>query len=106
MSEPAPTYGSPEPEGEDPLRALALKRLKAKREFRSHLVSYTLVNLGLVGIWLVTAINTGAWFPWFVFPVIGWGIGIGFHAWAAYGPPPTGPTQAQIQREIDRLRGS
>jgi hypothetical protein len=105
MSDPAPQppYGSPD-EDDDPLKALAIKRLKAKRDFKSHVVSYVLVNAGLVGIWLVTAINTGAWFPWFVFPLLGWGIGLGFHAWAAYGPPPTGPTQAEIQQEMNRLR--
>jgi hypothetical protein len=106
MSEPAPyppPYGSA-PEDDDPLKALAIKRLKAKREFRTHAVSYVLVNAGLFGVWFVTALNTGAWFPWFAFPLLGWGIGLGFHAWAAYGPPPTAPTAQQIQQEMDRLR--
>jgi hypothetical protein len=104
MSEPVPQpYGSP-PEDDDPLKALALKRLKTKREFRQHVVSYAIVNTGLAGIWLVTALQTGAWFPWFVFPVLGWGIGLGFHAWAAYGPPPAPPTQAEIQAEMNRIR--
>jgi fatty acid desaturase len=106
MSEPAPQqppYGSAE--DDDPLKALAIRRLKAKRDFRSHLVSYLLVNAGLFGIWLIVAISTGAWFPWFVFPALGWGIGLGFHAWAAYGPPPSGPTPAQIEQEMKRLRG-
>lgn len=105
MSEPVPQqpYGSP-PADDDPIKELAIKRLKAKRDFKSHAVSYALVNLGLAGIWLVTAVNSGAWFPWFIFPAIGWGIGLGFHAWAAYGPPPTAPTQAEIQAEMNRLR--
>jgi hypothetical protein len=105
MSEPAqqpPTYGSPEQD--DRVRALAVRRLKTKRDFRTHLVSYLLVNGGLAGIWFVTALTTGVWFPWFVFPMLGWGIGLGFHAWAAYGPPPNVPTQDQIQREMNRIQ--
>jgi hypothetical protein len=106
MSEPVPQpYGSP-PEDDDPLKALALKRLKTKREFRQHVVSYAIVNTGLAGIWLVTALQTGAWFPWFVFPVLGWGIGLGFHAWAAYGPPPapTAPRRHLRRRQRSRRR--
>ena len=106
MSEPAPqqpSYGSA-PDQDDPIKALAIKRLKAKSEFRAHLVAYVIVNAGLFGVWLVVALSTGAWFPWFVFPMLGWGIGLGFHAWNAYGAAPTGPTEAQIEREMNRLR--
>ena len=105
MSEPAPqTPGYGSPIQDDPLRTLALKRLKTKGEFRAHLVSYLIVNAGITGVWLVVAITTGAWFPWFLFPILGWGIGLAFHAWAAYGPVPSAPTEAQISQEMNRIQ--
>ena len=105
MSEPAPeTPGYGSPVQDDPVRALALRRLKTKSEFRSHLVSYLIVNGAITAIWLVIAITSGAWFPWFVFPILGWGIGLAFHAWAAYGPPPAVPTEAQISAEMGRIQ--
>jgi hypothetical protein len=53
----------------------ARKRVKAKREFFSHLAAYVAVNVLLIIIWAVT----GAGFPWFLFPLCGWGIGLFFH---------------------------
>jgi len=39
------------------LRQQAIKSLKTKREFRSHLFVYVMVNLLLVGIWALTGAN-------------------------------------------------
>ena len=87
---------------ETDLRSQAVHRLHKRREFHTHLTAYLLVNSLLVGIWLVVALTTGAWFPWPVFPLLGWGIGLAFHARAVYGPS---ISEADIQREIERLRG-
>lgn len=89
--------------GED-LRAGALRRLQKKREFRTHLVAYVLVNALLWVIWTVVFATTGAWFPWPVFPLAGWGIGLVFHAWDAYGKKPF--SREQIEREAARLRAA
>ena len=48
-------------------------------------------------IWIVT----GAEFFWPVFPLLGWGIGLGFHAGHV---PGREPTERQIQREMEHLR--
>ena len=56
------------------------------------------MNALLVGIWVVT----GAEFFWPVFPLLGWGIGLGFHAWDTYRVGE--PTERQIQREMEHLR--
>ena len=77
---------------------LAVRRLKAKQEFRNHLVTYVLVNTFLVVLWAVT----DAGFFWPIFPILGWGLGLGLHAWTTYGPSVA--TQDQIEREMDRLR--
>lgn len=83
---------------EDPLRARAIERLKEKKDFKAHLLAYFLVNLMLVGIW----VTTGAGFFWPIFPILGWGIGIAFHARDVYGRP--SPTEEEIEREMRSLR--
>lgn len=89
------TYPETFPDSE--LRALAVKRLKAKRDFRAHLLAYVTVNLFLVAVWYVT----GAGFFWPVFPIFGWGIGVAFNAWDVYSP---GASPSEIAAEMDRLR--
>lgn len=70
---------------ETSLRARAEKIVEAKRGFRQHLVIYAVVNMLIFFIWLATALVSGAWFPWFIFPLGGWGIGIVMHAYDVYG---------------------
>lgn len=43
---------------------------------RAHLGTYVAVNVMLVVIWALT----GFGYPWFVWPLLGWGTGIAFHA--------------------------
>ena len=85
------------PVDDEQLREKARKRLKAKRDFQAHLLSYITVNLLLVGIWWAT----GAAFFWPIFPILGWGIGIAFHAWDVMSPE---PGERQIEAEMERLR--
>ena len=54
----------------------AKKRVKEKRDFFIHLAVYACVNIFLIIIW---AVASGGGFPWFVFPLGGWGIGLFFH---------------------------
>jgi len=60
------------PTSEQDLREQAIERLKKKRDFRTHLFMYVLVNAMLVAIWAIT----GAGFFWPAFPILGWGIGV------------------------------
>jgi hypothetical protein len=83
---------------DDELREMALARLERKQEFYAHLLAYVLVNGMLVAIWAMT----GAGFFWPIFPILGWGIGIAFHAWDTFRR--NAPSEATIQREMDRLR--
>jgi hypothetical protein len=86
------------PDSEQELRKLAVSRLKKKRDFRTHVVIYVIVNAMLVGIWAAT----GAGLFWPIFPILGWGIGIGANAWDVYGRKPI--TEDEVQRETERLR--
>ena len=57
------------------LRAIATRRVRAKRSFMAHLASCAIVNAALAAIWALT----GAGYPWFLWPLLGWGIGLAFH---------------------------
>lgn len=55
----------------------------SRKGFHIHLAVYVATNLLLIMIWASTAIFGGAFvFPWFIYPLLGWGIGIAAH-WAA-----------------------
>jgi hypothetical protein len=84
---------------EEQLREQAVKRLNKKRDFRTHLLMYVLVNAMLVVIWAVTDSD----FFWPIFPILGWGIGVAANAWDVYGRKPI--TEDEIRQEADRLRG-
>lgn len=77
-------------------REAALKRLKAKRDFRGSVVAYVLVNSLLVVVWAVG--DRGVFWP--VFPMAGWGLALGFQAWYAYGAKPV--SEDDIHREMER----
>jgi len=66
---------------EDELRARAVKRLRKRRDFYTHVAVYVLVNALLVVIWAVT---TPGGFFWPVFPMAAWGIGLAMNAWDVY----------------------
>ena len=83
---------------ETDLHERAVKRLKAKEEFRVHLLIYALVNGMVVLIWAMT----GASFFWPIFLIAGWGIGLVAHAMEVYWRHE--PTEAEIASEMDRLR--
>lgn len=81
-------------------RKLALERLKKKRDFQGHLVAYVVINAAVWGIWAVT----GDGDPWPAWLTGLWGIGLLMNAWDVYMRRPV--TEADVQREIERLHGS
>jgi len=85
---------------DDELRTAAIKRLEEKRDFRTHVVTYLVVNGFLVGIWAITG---AGWF-WPVFPLFAWGIGLVLHAWTLYGQGEI--TEDAIQQEMRRRGGA
>lgn len=104
MTDQFPQQNAPVPpdrmsESDEELRALALKRLKAKRDLQAHIIAYVTVNLLVVGVWWMTM--PGGFF-WPIFPILGWGIGLAFNIWEIVSPEP-GPEQ--VSAEMERLRG-
>lgn len=60
---------------EDEIYQRARKRVKDKKDLLVHFIVYLVVNAILIGIWAMS----GGGYPWFVWPLGGWGIGIVFH---------------------------
>jgi hypothetical protein len=84
-------------ESQDEARALARKRVEARRDFATHAVAFAVVNAFLVGVW---ALSGGGYF-WPAWVIAGWGIGLALNAWDVYGRRPI--TEADIDDELRRL---
>lgn len=85
---------------EDELRDQAIKAIKKKRDFWNHVIAYCIVNIFLVVIWYWN----GAGYFWPGWVLAGWGIGVAFNAWDAYGRGSRPISEDEIQREMDRQR--
>ena len=59
----------------------AKEKVKCLKDFYSHLVAYCLVISFLVFVNL----KTSPGYYWFWFPMFGWGIGVGIHAFSVFG---------------------
>jgi 2TM domain len=87
-----------EPQTESELRDRAIASLRKKRDFRTHVVVYVVINAFLIGVWAIT----GAGYFWPGWVLAGWGVGLVANAWDVYGRKPI--SEADIARETDRLR--
>jgi hypothetical protein len=85
---------------EQDLQRVAKRRVQARFGLVIHLVMYLAVNGGLFGMWWFT----GHGYPWFLWPMIGWGVGIVAHAMALVIGPDSAREQRAIDRELQRLR--
>ena len=74
------------------------KKVSRERVVWGHAIVWGAVNLLLFVIWAVT----GAGFPWFIFPLLGWFIGLAAHAATVY--VLRGPDDVIYQREARRRR--
>ncbi|WP_394213902.1 2TM domain-containing protein [Brachybacterium vulturis] len=88
---------SPDPETE--LRRRALGNLQARRGLVVQLAVYLLIN----GILFWTWGSNGFGFPWPLFVLVFWGIGLFWQAWSLFGP---GESEDRVRKEMDRLRGA
>lgn len=82
------------------------KQAKARVGFRIHLRSFLIINAGLWLIWTFTAFavrssdHPGTLFPWPIFPMIGWGIGLLSHYASVYH---RSSEQDMIEKEYQKL---
>ena len=79
---------------------LAQKRAEAKIGFYIHAAIFIAVNLLLVAINLATDPKT----IWFIWPLIGWGLGLLGHGLLVYNPPQDSDfKQNLIAKELEKL---
>jgi len=84
---------------EERLRQRAVTQVKKRRDFFGHLLIFVLVNAAAITIW--ATVGDGGFF-WPIFLLFGWGIGLVMNAWDVFYRSYS--DEAQIQREIERLR--
>ncbi|NTU70651.1 MAG: 2TM domain-containing protein [Coriobacteriia bacterium] len=85
---------------EEELRKQALHRIGERRSFYMSLAVYVVVNAVLVGVWFIN----GRGYFWPGWPIFGWGIGVAIQGFRAL-VNPDGPSEADVQREMDKMRG-
>ena len=70
----------------------ARKRVKAKVEFRIHLIIYMAVITLLIVINLITSAD----YLWFKWPLMGWGVAVIIHALKAFSSSPKSTIKDQM----------
>lgn len=85
----------------DDQRQVAIRRIRAKRAFWVHLSVYIVVNAFLMVIWAVSSAD----YFWPVWPMLGWGIGVGAHAVSVF-LAPMDISEERIDRELQSRRRS
>jgi hypothetical protein len=86
---------------EQELRERAEHRVKQKRQFYQGLVAYVVVNAFLVLVWWMS----GAGYPWFLWVIGGWGIGVVSHGVTVFAAPESGARHERaVAAEMDRMR--
>jgi len=84
-------------EKEKQLWKLARKRVSFKR----HLATYVVINIMFWCIWFFSEKKNEEWgFPWPVFPMLGWGIGLTFNFLGAY----IFNKETAVEKEFEKLK--
>jgi len=86
----------------DDLRSQAISNLQAKRHFWQALVGWVVLSVLFTVIWLLSG-GPGTYF-WPVWPIAGVALGVIGTAVRAFGPGSGGPSESQIQSEMDKLQ--
>jgi hypothetical protein len=87
---------------EEEIYRQARKTVEEKKGFYIHLAVYICVNILLVIIW---AVPGGRGYPWFFWPLGGWGIGLLFHFLGVFVfSRPSDWERKQIEKEVERLK--
>jgi hypothetical protein len=91
------------PEGKD---EVLWEIAKKRAAFKTHLVTYIIINAFMWGIWAFAGhnINTGEGrYPWPVWTTLGWGIGLAFHFAGAYVFHKTNSVEKEYHKLKNRL---
>lgn len=83
----------------DRKREAVIDRINAKRDFKIHAAVFTVANLVFVLGWLLTGPASYCWPIW---PFLGWGLGLSYHAWCVYAPKRP-ISEDEIEREMHKV---
>ena len=73
---------------------------RKRASFKYHLISYIMVNGFLWGLWFFASrAKVENNFPWPLYPMLGWGVGLCFHFAGAYIHPGT----SLVEKEYEKL---
>ncbi|MCU0479653.1 MAG: protein kinase [Anaerolineae bacterium] len=92
---------------EEIIRKRVEKKMEERQGLMIHGAAFVMVNTMLFMIWLFTSIGDGAFnFPWFMMPLMGWGIGMFAHYMEYYNQYGRGREKREslIAREMERER--
>lgn len=84
------------------IRDVALKRIKAKREFWKMVITFVIISFILNAIWLLSGYRDYYWPAW---PMFGFAIATFFNALSAFGPGSKPISESDIDREVRKLNG-
>ena len=90
---------------DDRLHGLARQRVKDKKDFYQHLGIYVVVNSMLVLAW---AFSAGGGYPWFIWALAPWGIGLLIHFSLVFlfaGKTGGKEAKAESGKEVDGKKG-
>ncbi|MGI9551056.1 MAG: 2TM domain-containing protein [Aurantibacter sp.] len=77
----------------------ARKKVEARLRFRIHLSVYVAV---MVLLFIINMFNSPEYL-WFIWPLLGWGIGIFVHAMQVYVLPQNlAPTEEEIMKQVEK----
>ena len=76
------------------------KIAKKRAGFQRHLMAYLIVNIFLWALWAIGGSDGERGHPWPIWSNIGWGLGVIFSYFSAYG----GDADILAQREYERLK--
>lgn len=115
---PPVVYNSPA--AGDEIRELAIKQVERRHHFRMCAFSVAVGSVVLVIIWAISEYNNAggwptegfsqsssiphAWNIWIIYPLLAIGLGVSIDAWNTFRRKPI--TEAEIRREMDRLKGA
>jgi class 3 adenylate cyclase len=98
VGQPAPAEFAPSTMPSD--YQAAMERIREKRAFRIHATAYVAVNLLLIVVWALT----GRQYFWPIWPILGWGLGLGLNYWSVFLRKPI--SDDEIRREMGQTGSS
>ena len=86
---------------EEMVRERVEKRLKDRNDLLYHVAAYVIVNTFLIIVWALS----GAGYPWFIWTLAPWGVGLAFHVFAFFmGDRNESARERMVQKEMEKMQ--